>query len=69
MILNWTAILIGALGGFVAAVKIDYDAFKAHPNVTFDWKLALGRWVMGAVLGATAAMGVVNAAAADTSGV
>lgn len=49
--------LVGAVSGIGAAMKTDFDAFKAHPDVNFNWQLAVGRWIQGAVYGGLAGAG------------
>lgn len=66
MIFNITAIIIGALGGLAAAITVDYEAWKSHPNTSFNWMLAIRRWLTGAVLGAAAAVGFTNVSPAPT---
>jgi hypothetical protein len=51
-----------ALGGFLAAVAVDIDAWRrsAAEGVVpvFDWKLAVQRWLNGALAGALAGLGL-----------
>ena len=57
--MNWKQILAGAVSGFVAAFLVDWNAFtKSNPGEAFDWKLAFGRWVTGAISGAMAGLGM-----------
>lgn len=55
--MNLKMILAGALGGFLAAVAVDINAWSKSDD-PFDWGLALKRWVAGAVSGATAGFGI-----------
>jgi hypothetical protein len=52
--------LSGAASGFVAAVIVDLNAFQNSPGLikTFDWKLALTRWLSGSLSGALAGAGL-----------
>lgn len=57
-----TNILLGALVGWGVAARVDYLAFASWKNhneaLSYDWALAVWRWVQGAVIGAvTAATG------------
>lgn len=50
----------GALAGFISALAVDINAFKAD---NMDWahfnlKIAAKRWLIGAALGAIAALGI-----------
>ncbi len=53
--------ITGAISGFLAAFIIDLHAFNkairesGAVNVKFDWKLAITRWLIGAVSGFIAA--------------
>lgn len=53
---------VGALGGFLAAIRVDYVAFKAwhtwHDFQSYSWGTASFRWVQGGVIGAISALGV-----------
>lgn len=55
--MNLKMILAGALGGFLAAVAVDINAWSKSDD-PFDWGLALKRWIAGAVSGATAGFGI-----------
>lgn len=55
--MNLKMILAGALGGFLAAVAVDINAWSKSDDF-FDWGLALKRWIAGAVSGATAGFGI-----------
>lgn len=44
-------LVAGAVGGFLAAVAVDVNAW-ARSGGEFDWGLAFKRWVAGAVSGA-----------------
>lgn len=52
---------IGALAGLLAAMRIDYDAFRAWDEWqdfrSYRWGLATFRWAQGAVIGAVSALG------------
>lgn len=50
-------ILKGAIAGAVSAAVVDINAW-AKSSTPFDWKLAIKRWVAGAMTGATAAAGM-----------
>jgi len=53
---------VGALAGLLAAVRVDYEAFRAWDEwqdlQSYQWGLASFRWVKGAVIGAISALGV-----------
>lgn len=51
-------IVVGALGGFLSAVVVDFGKWKSTPDLKFNWALALKNWVAGAVTGALAGLGV-----------
>ena len=60
--MNFKVVIAGAVSGFVAALTIDINAWckstpKGTDNAPFDWSLALKRWIAGAMVGGTAAMG------------
>lgn len=55
--MNIKLILLSAFGGALAAFKTDVDAYKAHPDPKFDWKVAASRWLQGAIAGALAGAG------------
>jgi hypothetical protein len=55
--MNFKKIATAAMGGLIAAVAVDYHAFKQNPDFKFDFTLAFKRWVMGAVAGAIAGVG------------
>jgi hypothetical protein len=50
--------LAGAASGLLAAVAVDFHAWRQFPDEPYAWDLALPRWVAGAVLGAIAAFGI-----------
>lgn len=59
-------ILAGALGGLLSAARADYEAFKAWDDyedaISYNWSVALWRWVQGAIIGAVTMAGVFEAA-------
>jgi len=57
MNINLKAIVAGAVGGFVAALVVDVNAWSKSGG-EFDWGLALKRWIAGAVSGAFSGTGV-----------
>ncbi|ARU40194.1 hypothetical protein CCB80_03190 [Armatimonadetes bacterium Uphvl-Ar1] len=50
--MSWKTIIAGAVGGFLAALAVDVNAWSKS-NDPFDWGLAVKRWVAGAIAGAT----------------
>lgn len=61
--MNYKNIIGGAVGGFIAAFLIDLNAWSKSTDAegdkpSFSWKLAIKRWVAGAVSGALGASGV-----------
>lgn len=52
----------GALAGLVAAMVVDYNAFRSWKSLdearTYDWGLALRRWLQGLTTGALSAFGL-----------
>lgn len=55
--MNWKTILAGALGGFIAALAVDLNAWSKSEE-PFDWGLAFRRWLAGAVAGISAGSGM-----------
>ena len=51
-------VIASALAGFLGAVVVDLDKWKTADSDHFDWKLALKRWIQGAVTGAITALGM-----------
>lgn len=49
--MNLKKIITAAVGGLIAAVAVDYNAWKQNPDYKFDFALAAKRWGMGAVAG------------------
>ena len=49
--------IIGAAGGLLAAMRIDWEAFKAwndyNDALTYNWRTASFRWLKGVLLGLT----------------
>lgn len=49
-------VIAGAFSGFLAAAAVDFHAFASWKRVedamTYNWKVAVFRWVQGAVAGA-----------------
>jgi len=45
------AMIAGAVGGFLAAVVVDVNAWSKSKD-PFDWGLALKRWLAGLLAGA-----------------
>lgn len=54
--MNWKTILASAVGGFLAALTVDINAWSKSDG-PFDWGLAFKRWVAGATAGAIAGAG------------
>lgn len=54
--MNWKSIVAGAVGGFLAALVVDINAWS-KTDKPFDWGVAFKRWVAGAVTGATGGFG------------
>lgn len=54
--MDWNKVLTGAVSGWVAAAAIDFEAFRSWQRVedalTYSWKIAVFRWIKGAILGA-----------------
>ena len=48
----------GAALGLVGAVMFDLQKWNESVGFGFDWKIAVKRWIKGAVTGAAAALGV-----------
>ena len=51
-------IVVGAVGGFLSAVVVDFGKWKATPDLKFNWVLAIKNWIAGAITGALAGLGV-----------
>ena len=55
-------IVQGALTGALAAAATDFHAFKTwtsfHDAATYDWWVAVFRWIQGAFVGLLAAAGI-----------
>lgn len=52
-------VAVSAVAGFVSAFMVDLDKWKqADANATFDWSLALKRWLIGALGGVFTALGL-----------
>ena len=51
-------IIKGALLGFLGALMFDLQKWNESVGFSFDWKVAVVRWVKGAVAGALGALGV-----------
>jgi hypothetical protein len=51
-------VIASTLAGFLGAVVVDLDKWKTADSDQFNWKLALKRWVQGAVTGAITALGI-----------
>lgn len=58
----FTAIWHGALSGLLAAVMVDYAAFRTWQSFeaakSYNWSVAIWRWLQGAVSGAVAGAGL-----------
>ena len=54
--------LAGALAGFLAAVRIDFQVFATFKKVdeyaSYDWSVAINRWVNGALYGFLSGVGL-----------
>lgn len=48
----------GAALGLVSAIAFDVQKWSEQAGAEFNWKIALPRWVKGAVTGALGALGV-----------
>lgn len=55
--MNMNMVLVGALGGLVAAAVTDLQAWAASEG-NFRWGLALRRWLVGLLTGAAAGAGL-----------
>jgi len=53
-------VIAGAISGFVSAFMVDFGKWKATPDLSYDWKLAIKNWLLGAVGGAVTAFGFGN---------
>ena len=51
-------VIASTLAGFLGAVVVDLDKWKTADSDQFNWKLALKRWIQGAVTGAITALGI-----------
>ena len=51
-------VIKGAAIGFLGALMFDLQKWNESVGFSFDWKIALVRWVKGAVAGALGAAGV-----------
>lgn len=53
---------MGAIGGFLVALRADYEAFKAwtcwNDILKFDWSIASFRYIKGAIIGAVTVLGL-----------
>jgi hypothetical protein len=63
--MNWEKTILSVVAGLVAAMTIDYQAFRSWKSFdearSYDWGLALWRWFQGAVAGLVAGLGLVEA--------
>lgn len=50
-------VLVGAITGFIVAFGVDIHSW-ALSKEKYDWKLAIKRWIAGAIGGITAAFGL-----------
>jgi hypothetical protein len=50
-------IAIGALGGFITAFLVDFQAWKSWEDAQFNIGVASFRWVQGLIIGASVAAG------------
>jgi hypothetical protein len=52
-------VVVGALSGFLTAARVDYIAFQRFQTpeeaAQYQWRIALWRWLQGAVIGAVTA--------------
>lgn len=57
-------IVQGALGGWLAAARVDYTAFQSwqslHDAARYHWGVAAWKWFQGAVSGAVLAAGLTS---------
>lgn len=55
-------LFIGAIGGILAAARVDYEAFKTWESPSqaygYDWLIATWRWFKGGVIGLVSALAV-----------
>jgi hypothetical protein len=56
--MNYKLIVAGALGGLLAAIAVDVNAWAKSDDKPFDWGLAVKRWIAGAMSGAAGAFGL-----------
>ena len=50
-------IIIGAASGLVSAILVDINAFQKSEG-SFNWSLAVKRWISGLVSGALTGLGL-----------
>lgn len=54
-------LIAGAFSGLAAAMAVDFQAFRSWKTgkefTTYAWKVAFGRWLIGAISGAMGAAG------------
>lgn len=54
--LSQSAAVQGAIGGWLVAARVDYEAFKHWQSFdeakAYNWKVAAWRWLQGAIIGA-----------------
>ena len=50
-------IIVGAFSGLLSAIMVDLDKWKTSIDAQFDFKLAVKRWLAGAVSGALTGLG------------
>jgi hypothetical protein len=50
--------LKGAALGFISALLFDLQKWNEAVGTSFDWKIAIVRWVKGAATGAAGAVGL-----------
>jgi hypothetical protein len=60
-------ILAGALSGLISAAKLDFDAFRRWKSfdeaLSYNWGIALWRWLQGGIIGAVTGAGLFEVAA------
>jgi len=55
-------VIMGALGGLLAALMVDFDAWKSGDPAPFDWRKAIRRYVYSVLAGASLGVGVSGGA-------
>lgn len=50
-------IVMSMMSGFLSALIVDLNAWQKSSGHGFNWKLAFGRWVSGAIAGLLTGLG------------